>query len=766
MKRAARNGIGRDLQVTLVTMICALLMATGAYGQGSSGSPKWPIPCMVNYLRLRIATGGDDLRGWDGMSSSKDNLNVTVDFGAQGSQLASNVNNNAEWANNSVHLVEIKFNRPVPLNNIRGIELQHTGSDLGIDGAKASTPAGPAAGIQTADNWNMQWLELMAFDGGGQALILHYGAHRFTGSDRTLRLPADIPANSCEVSERFGRLNPASKTVQNVSGTGSKYGKEQLAPSTIQPAPKASAQQLQNNRLIQQALAHTVQIGPRANAPGGDGGYSSLIGLLRKQSAAARSLLLPAFTGGVKPASAPATAAKGATLATAPSQSGPMLNGSGGTNQASTLLNPRTTRGLNPQPYPPKGSTPQVGASQTMSAPGNASPTTTAASSNPSGNTTNFNLAPQSNSLTPTNGPTAQHGPGQHPTPTIGAREPMPTQICKTGIATVDGGVNGVWFSPVAGQDGQFVIQGCGFGAAPGEVYLSGVQYDPAHAKLKVQYLGVSNSLDRVYFQTPPNNWSDRQIVAQIDANASGLYDTNNVTLNVKAAGGQIYQATGMNFLAARQDQVLQPLVRTPQPGAPDACYGLTLAECLIPGMNLAVVNSSVGPLKPQVESPTSGDWLKPAGQSIAVVRGVIYLNPTDNYSVSFPSGTDTYQFNFAPGFQFDPNKPVLLNHASMDVPHCESLGGVYLNSGNWSVSYMSASSFQVHWEEESCSPGSAMAKNNPAAIGNAAGFTGLSTYQLQITVIGPRGVSPLASGKVNPLAIKQIQPVQMLKKN
>lgn len=735
MKRAARNGIGRDLQVTLVTMICALLLATSAYGQGSGGSPKWPIPCMVNYLRLRIATGGDDLRGWDGMSSSKDNLNVTVDFGAQGSQLASNVNNNAEWANNSVHLVDIKFNQPVPLNNIRGIELQHTGSNLSIDGAEASTPAGPAAGIQTADNWDMQWLELMAFGGGGQALILRYGAHRFTGSDRTLRLPADIPANSCEVSERFGRLDPASKTVQNVSGTGSKYGKEQPAHSTIQPAPTASAQQLQNNRLIQQALAHTVQIGPRANAPGGDGGYSALIGLLRKQSAAAHSLLLPA-----SPVNRSQTGA----------------NSGGG-----TLLSGSSKVALNPQPYPPKGSAPQMGASQTMSAPGNSSGTAAPTPSASSGTRGSFNLAPAApaNSLTPTNGPTAHQASGgrQPLTQPIGARAPMPTQICRAGIATVDGGPNGVWFSPVSGDEGKFVIQGCGFGNTKGEVYLSGVQYDPTRTTTR-QPIAISTCSGCVYFQVASNDWSDRQIVAQIDANAGGLYDTNNVTLNVKTAGGQVYQAIGMNFLAAREDQVLKEL-----------CPPQTAPVCIPLGVSLAKVSSAAGVIYPYIESPSVG--ILRAGDAVAVDRAYIpHTFPIPGTpGWSFPGGTDTYQLNFAPGFLLGPPTPqhptlgVKLRHASLDSSYCQSVGGAYSKSGQWEVDYTSTTSFQISWEQEGCWPATTVTNGSNSEILN---FGSIAIYELDITVLGPRGVSPLASAKVNPLVIKQLQPVQMLPKN
>lgn len=768
MKNWAGNKVTRSAFARRALLLVAWgLFASGAtYGQSGDSSGGGG-SCTVTRLRFRIATADDDLRG------GKDNLNIIIYFASSQRQTASNVNKGQNWPNDSVNTVEIPLNRPVAPDEIQAFRLFHIpDGSFNINLPELATPAAPfaiAQAFQSPDNWNMNDLTVTALGNGIGGRIANYGFHRFSGSDPSLTVYTQIPANICGsgrptgIADRLGRMNPGARNVQNVSGAGSKYGKEQLAPSTIQPAPRVGAQ-LQNNRLIKQALAHAVQIGPRASAPGGSGNYSTLIGLLRKQSAAAHALLLPAVHGGARPANGQSTTGNSAVSATASSPNGPMLNGPSGGNQTGTLLNPGATRSLNPQPYPPKGKQPTLGASQTMSAPGNSSGVTTAAGT-PAGTTQNFNLAPapSANPLTPTNGPTAHQAPGGRQPVFIGARVPMPTQICKAGIATVDGAANGVWFSPVAGQDGKFVIDGCGFGNIVGEVYLSGVQYDPAHARTIVQRLGVPNSPDRVYFQIPPSGWTDRQIVAQIDSNAGGLYDTNNVTLNVRTSSGQIYQSPGMNFLAARADQVLQPLVRTPQPGAPNACYGLTLAQCLIPGINLAVVNASLGPLNPEVESPTNGDWLSPAGQSIAVVRGVIYLSPSDRYSVSFPSGTDTYQFNFAPGFQFDPNNPVLLNHASMDATHCQSLGGMYSNSGNWSVNYTSASSFQVHWEEESCSPGSAQAKNNPGAIGTTSGFAGFSAYELQITVIGPRGVNPLGGGKVNGLAIKQLQPLQML---
>lgn len=502
-------------------------------------------------------------------------------------------------------------------------------------------------------------------------------------------------------------------------------------------------QNLKMNKTIQNAFAHTVRVTATGSMPGGmaDGSYSTLIGLLRKQSVAARSLLLP-----YHPANAPASANK----------SGPLLPQ--GTSQTGTLLNGGTTKGLNPQPYPPKG-TSQIGASQTMSSPGNSSGVATPTTGGSSRTTGNFNVMPAAaaNSPTPTNGPTRQQpaGGGRQPvSPIIGSKAPLTSALCRAGIGSVDGAANGIWFSPVAGQDGQFVIQGCGFGNAPGEVYLSGVQFDPAHARLIVQHLGASDSPDRVFFQTPANEWSDRQIVAQIDPNASGLYDTHNVTLNVKTASGQVYQVIGMNFVAAREPQLLKGLP-LPPPCTPQD----TGPACVPVGLSLAKVSSAAGVIIPLVESPSLG--LLRSGDTIATARGVVW----DRFPIpaapafNFPGGTDAYQFNFAPGFQLH---EVELRHASIDSSYCQEVNGVYSSTGQWAVNQTSTSSFQISWGEEACGPKTAITNGNPLDVLD---YASMSAYELEITVLGPRGVSPWASGNQNGLAIKQLQPAQMLKK-
>jgi hypothetical protein len=257
-----------------------------------------------------------------------------------------------------------------------------------------------------------------------------------------------------------------------------------------------------------------------------------------------------------------------------------------------------------------------------------------------------------------------------------------------------------------------------------------------------------------VSFQITANGWSDRQIVAQIDSNAGGFYDTNNVTLVVKTASEQEYQAAGMNFLAAREDQMLQLLPKPP------VCAQSTGYSCVPLGVSLATVNATMaGPVQPEVESPSLA--LLQAGETIAVARetAVDQFPIPANPGHSFPGGTDTYQFHFAPGFQLDPHSGVQLRHSSPDASYCQTVGGMPSKSGNWSVSYTSTSSFQVSWEADDCWPNSIMTSGKSLDVLN---YASVSAYELEITVLGPRGVSPWPSGNMGSLATPP-QPLPML---
>lgn len=479
--------------------------------------------------------------------------------------------------------------------------------------------------------------------------------------------------------------------------------------------PAVIAGKWKSNRLISSALARSVLVKPTSATPGGDGGNSAVIGLLRKQSAAAQDML--ALRTGARPLT-------GAGHPAGTPQNGRLLNG-----------------GTNPQ-LMGNGAAQPIGAGQTMSA---------------SGSQTTLNGSSTTTAAAAQSGPTRHQAPDSPKPQMIGTRAPNPTQLCMGGIASVDGQKSGIWFSPVSGPDGTFVIQGCGFGNTAGQVYLSGLNYAPAPPTGAAR--GVLRSpifRDRVSFQIAPNGWSDRQIVAQIDSNVGGFYDTNNVTLVVKTASEQEYQAAGMNFLAAREDQMLELLPKPP------VCAQSTGYSCVPLGVSLATVNAIVtGPVQPEVESPSLA-LLQP-GETIAVARetAVDQFPIPANPGRSFPGGTDTYQFHFAPGFQLDPHNGVQLRHSSPDASYCQTVGGLPSKSGNWNVNYTSTSSFQVSWEADDCWPNSTMSSGKSLDILN---YASVSAYALEITVLGPRGASLWPSGNMGSLATPP-QPLPMLLK-
>jgi hypothetical protein len=676
---------------TVLLVTCWLHTGQVAHAQSGDSSAAGPVPCVVQYLRLRIATGGDDLRGWNGVSTSKDNLNVTIHFGDESSQVTPNVNHNKPWPNNSVNTVEIKLNRAVPINAIKSITLDHGGTTaLAISAPEALTPAGPAAGLQTPDNWDMQYLEVTAVGDGVGAIIIRHGPKRFTGHDRILQIRADIPANSCAMRERFGRLNAGTEELRPTSGAVAKYGTETSSRPAIQPAPGKGSQQWQNNRIVSHALAHTVEIGPRAAIPAGlaDGSYSTLVGLLRRQSLVASSLM---SAGTAAAAKSPGSSASSAGQAT-------VLPRAAGER---TMLS--------------SGSPPQVGISRAMSASGAQNPLRNAA-------------------------PVADH-------------------MCVAGISSVDGQKSGIWFSPLPGPEGTFVIQGCGFGMGGGVVYLSGLHTAPqvltatqAFAATNAPSSGEQTPLppedqaaaggvigsvaqqqllgsprpDRILFQI--SQWTDQRIVVQIDPHARGFYDTNDVTLVVKTTGGQQYQAGAFNFSAARETQSLTAILN-PSIGS---------------GIHLAKVADSFGePVSAIPESP-SVSFLQ--NHTIAVMRNRIAASLSAG--ASFAGGTDTYQFKFAPGFQIAPHDGVQLYTADASASDCQLVNGQFSKSGNWAVNYTSTSSFDISWEEEACLPsGSGRSPLN---------FGSVSAYALEITVTGPRGVSPWPAGNLTTITTQR----------
>lgn len=441
---------------------------------------------------------------------------------------------------------------------------------------------------------------------------------------------------------------------------GRMSAQQEGVPLDLKPPPKLDWRV--NQRLVQ-SLGQNTHAGAKAGGAGGfTGGVdNAIIAVLRKQSAAARSQI-------------------------------------GSATQVE----------LNPQPLPPKASGGMLGPGQTMSAPGHAG----------------ISTGPQAGMLAPQNGngPVRHQSPGaDRSSPPAAAKAPAPTQMCMNGIATVDGQKSGVVFMPIGGPEGTFVIQGCGFGTRPGEVYLIGMQYAPSASNVR---RNVLMGPDRLPLRIAQNGfpgaqpgkgnwqlgWSDRQIIATIDPGTSGYLDNDRVSLVVKTAGGQVYTATGFRFFAAREQQRLTSIP----------------AKAIKPG---SAYDSAGHLLTANILSPSAASLVLP-GHTVAVVR--------DDNSATFPGGSDTLDLSnsLGPGFQV---MSVQQFNAALTSAGCQSVppgGGHFTTNGSWNVTTIGGGGYMILWQEQSCATQSTNGPN--VSIGS------VSAYALDITVIGPRGVNPL----------------------
>jgi hypothetical protein len=440
-------------------------------------------------------------------------------------------------------------------------------------------------------------------------------------------------------------------------------------PLDLTPHKKPADFRWRVDQRLVKSLVQNTRPGARV-AVGGSGGISdsstaAIIAVLKKQSAAARSLVV-----------------------------------SGG----SSLTGPIRADELNPQPLPPKAGS-LLGPSQTMSAPGKS----------------NSSTQPQAAMLSPT-GPVRHQNPGaDRMTQPAGAKAPAPTQICRNGIGTVDGQKSGLVFMPVHGPEGTFVIQGCGFGTRPGEVYLSGLHYSPSKSNVRGNLLRFP---DRLSLQIAQNGfpggqpgkgnwqlgWSDRQIIAVIDPGASGYFDTDNVSLVVKTANGRLYTTSGFRFFAAREQQ---KLISIP-------------TKAITPGGSY---DTAGHPTVANILSPSAASVVLP-GHTVAVVR--------DDNSAAFAGGQDTLDLSnsLAPGFQVF---SVEQFNAALTSAGCQSVppgGGHFTSNGSWNITKIAGAAYMILWQEQSCATQSTGRPNT--SIGS------VSAYALDITVIGPRGVNPL----------------------
>jgi hypothetical protein len=297
-----------------------------------------------------------------------------------------------------------------------------------------------------------------------------------------------------------------------------------------------------------------------------------------------------------------------------------------------------------------------------------------------------------------------------------GALTQKPIAVClHPAIKDVDGSPSGIVFSPGY----TYIIHGCGFGNTPGAVYLMGVKQQanppqgfnqpppPLHSDW-VQFVLAGTQKHQTQL-----SWSDTQIEATVDPNTSGFYDSSSATVVVVPGGSTLpqIQAHNFSFLAARADQTLKSLPRTIL-----GARSLNQISIVNSGSSLAfsqVNDSSGNKVAAQAVIPSDGSLILP-GHTIAVVR--------EDNAAPFPGDSDSFDFTpgLNTGFEL---KDVQFFHADLTQSNCSS-SGPFAANGNWNTSWYDKR-FHVSWQEQSC------------------GKSAISAYAMDVTVEGPRGVSP-----------------------
>lgn len=275
MRQTTAYPFGRRLRLAAGAAGFVLFLASSVSAQLAATTG----PCTVQTLRMRITTAGDDLRG------GKDNLNVTIRWGDHGFQGAPNVNNGANWPNGSVHVVDIRLNQPVPLNEIRSISLDHlAGGGLTVSAETVLSPIGVLAGLQSDDNWDMASLEVSAVGNGVGDVIVRHGPKRFTGSDPVLNIRVGAPAGACG----SGAGNNTALAGSGAPGAGSGALLNPKTPASVspvaaagRPAAKLTPQQLA--AIFAKLHAAKGKLAPVVSNPAAGQGSGSVLALLQQQ---------------------------------------------------------------------------------------------------------------------------------------------------------------------------------------------------------------------------------------------------------------------------------------------------------------------------------------------------------------------------------------------------------------------------------------------------------------------------------------------------
>lgn len=684
---------GHFLCRSMFVMVCALLAAAAGYAQSGGGSGGGG-SCTVTQLRLMFTTGDDDLRG------GKDNLNVIVYFTSGGSQAALNVNKNQNWPNGSVNTVEISLNRPTAPNEIRALRLFHVpDGSFSINLPELATPAAPfaiAQALQSPDNWNMNELAVAALGNGIGARIANYGFHRFTGSDPSLTVYTQVPANIC------GSGRPSGNSGGSGSGSSNSGSGLLLAPRSqgILSESSRTSTLLQDNRVANNAAPppntasnngnqRADELSPQPYPPKGisplnSNGKSTLAGNGRMSPSTLLKAKLPPARKGPAIINRARVAHVQAVLTTLHNQ-----------KQAADIEAAQMTK--LPTRVPGKVGTP-IGPSQPMSASAGGSAT------EPHNQTAaNTRATDQTGTTTPLLSERIAASAGAR----LGPSEALPVMCSQNPtlrIVSVSGSEGPITFT--TDPSGNFyTITGCSFGNTGPNAKAYIYYQNSFHQEFQIQ------------------EWNDNFIKCNLDPSLTGVGDLNNLTLVVQRSDGQQTVKTGFQFYAMRETRRL-----TVFPQQYFSLYKFGLQD--LSGLQSGVY-SPVNPTGYFPNSTAEVKWSDPGLQNV-VNKG--FMTPQNTP----PSGTDIYDFShLSPGFDVTEayiNSPDPSAYCSALGLHLTATTGSFGGQWNGAQLWITWQGWNCNWSGSNC---------NFWGCTDVFGEPPLTDYAVDIVVEGPRGVDP-----------------------
>jgi hypothetical protein len=308
----------------------------------------------------------------------------------------------------------------------------------------------------------------------------------------------------------------------------------------------------------------------------------------------------------------------------------------------------------------------------------------------------------------------AQHGnPKANPKTNSMLVAPRPLTVCfGPGVRAVNGKPNGAIFTPVQDYN-TYTITGCLFGTQAGQAYLIG-KFHAQQVNLQIQY------------------WSDSEIDARVDPNASGELDQDNVFLIIAPAQAAQIKAAGFKFMAARSDPVLLPNI-------PSSWATLQTVDAKI---MTGLKTFTFTPIHPAYVSPVNRS---PAPKSANGASVYVYRS---EWGHKFPEGDDVFDFSrLAAGWTTDS-----MQLFSFDEDNCPWVVTWRQTLGTAFAEWL-GDNVRVWWATTSCSGFFPSVVGIPmATYSNSTG----SYYALDVWVEGPRCTDPY-TGNAQPMCMQNV---------